>query len=840
MELLLFLFLKINVEFKGVNFSLHFIKIIMTKKIFSLLILFSFVGLLFSQNGIGIKERQYINSLKNNEIVSILVKGEVVAIKEASKVFQATIKYNYDNIFAIAIKKEFVEAFTKSLSNSSIEIPISKGSKMMDTALVVNSVDKVHVGLSPLVQSYTGTNVVVGILDSGIYFDHPDFKKADGTTRIRFIWDQNVSSGGSSVAPLPYNYGAEWSWLDIDNGSCNHVEPANQYGHGTTVAGVASGNGFATGKFKGVAPESEIIAVAVDYYGSDFLSKIVDAVDYVFKKADAMGKPSVINISLGTYFGSHDGKDLPSQMIDALIEERSGRAVVASAGNGNNIGDKSSSYISTHLSYEVNSDTSFTWFNVIPSEGKVYFDLWADTTDFKNVSFAFQNDNPTNFSEYGRTDFLSIANDFNVNLLNGVGHTEFVFNENNLSFGKVEYYIEETEGRYHLEFLISPDTASHIWRFMTTGSGKFDVWSSTTFQGTSNMIKDNLPPSFVVADIVNYKTPDNRKTIVSSFQCSDKVITVGNYSLRHHYYDVDSTYHATGETPGEIAYKSSEGPTRDERLKPDISATGDITFSTGNLDFINLALAVNRQKVSYDTMHQRNGGTSIASPVVAGAVALYLEKNPDAHWYEVKEALIQTAKKDAFTGSVANTVYGNGKLDAFNLLQFDAVVGCTDATAFNYDATANVDDGSCEGIVMGCTDANAFNYNELANTDDNSCIPKVFGCTDTLALNYDATANTADGTCEYTTSINDTYIELNTINFSPNPLTEKSYLEYNYPDDVATVNVFNLIGKKVFKGKVDIQNAIIFEKKDFIKGIYFIEIKSLKNNVSKSIKFVVN
>lgn len=810
----------------------------MQKKLLSIIFIVSIVSTLFSQNGLGIKENQYLNSLKNTEVVSILVKGNASNIKQAAKEFNATIKYTYNNIFAIAIEKQSVKEFTRLLANENIEIPISSGAKMMDTALVVNNVLQVHSGLSPLVQSYTGSNVIVGILDSGIYFDHPDFKNADGSTRIRFIWDQNVVSSGSSIAPLPYNYGAEWSWLDIDNGSCNHTEPASQYGHGTTVAGTASGNGLATGKFKGVAPESEIIAVAVDYYGTDFLSKIVDGVDYVFKKADAMGKPCVINISLGTYFGSHDGKDLSAQMIDALIEEREGRVVVASAGNGNNIGDESASYVSTHLSYEVNSDTSFTWFKVIPSEGKVYFDLWADTADFSQVAFGFQNDHPTNFTEYGRTNFLNIANDFNVNLLNGVGHTEFVFDENNVSFGKVEYYIEETEGRYHVEFLVTPDSTNHIWRFMTTGTGKFDVWSSATFQGTSDMVKDNLPPSFVVADIVNYKKPDNQKTIVSSFQCSDKVITVGNYSLRHHYYDVDSTYHATGETPGEIAFKSSEGPTRDERLKPDISATGDITFSTGNLDFINLALAVNRQKVSYDTMHQRNGGTSIAAPIVAGAVALYLEKRPNAYWYEVKEALIQTAKKDAFTGATSNTVYGNGKLDAFSLLQFDAVVGCTDVSSFNYEVNANVDDGSCIEIVFGCTDDNSFNYNENANTDDGSCVAKVFGCTDTLALNYDENANTEDGTCEYVTGIDDV-IEQNMIKFYPNPLIDKSVLIYNYLDDEATVKVFNVVGEKILESKVDIQNSLVFEKKNFVKGIYFIEVKSLENNVSKSIKFVV-
>ena len=75
------------------------------------------------------------------------------------------------------------------------------------------------------------------------------------------------------------------------------------------------------------------------------------------------------------------------------------------------------------------------------------------------------------------------------------------------------------------------------------------------------------------------------------------------------------------------------------------------------------------------------------------------------------------------------------------------IYGCTDPTMFNYNQLANTDNGSCIPFVYGCTDTTAFNYNPLANANNNSCIPYIYGCTDPSALNYSAQANTEDFSC---------------------------------------------------------------------------------------------
>jgi len=75
------------------------------------------------------------------------------------------------------------------------------------------------------------------------------------------------------------------------------------------------------------------------------------------------------------------------------------------------------------------------------------------------------------------------------------------------------------------------------------------------------------------------------------------------------------------------------------------------------------------------------------------------------------------------------------------------VYGCMSSIAINYDSLANVDDGSCIGIVRGCTDTLAFNYAPLANLDDSSCVDVVYGCINPTMFNYNSLANTNDGTC---------------------------------------------------------------------------------------------
>ena len=132
---------------------------------------------------------------------------------------------------------------------------------------------------------------------------------------------------------------------------------------------------------------------------------------------------------------------------------------------------------------------------------------------------------------------------------------------------------------------------------------------------------------------------------------------------------------------GQLVPNSSKGPNRYGHTKPDISACGDASLSAGPFWLLNNS-AYN-SAIDIDGLHVRNGGTSMASPVVAGIAALYLEKCSNATYQDFLDALHSTAFTDSYTGTVPNNGYGYGKAHALNLmLQSDFTVGMSCPTTF--------------------------------------------------------------------------------------------------------------------------------------------------------------
>ncbi|MEQ8908072.1 MAG: S8 family serine peptidase [Vicingaceae bacterium] len=611
--------------------------------------------------------RHYLESCSPNQAVPLLVEGTPTVVEQYVESNGGKIRLALPPLYSIELPAAEVLAFSKLEEVKQIDFSLSPGQALSDTMLVQTRAEKVHQIVSPLREKYTGKGVLVGIIDSGIELDHGDFQDSLGNTRVLHVWDQGVPYNPTYQAGN-YTYGVEWDAVEIDNGISTHDDKASEFGHGSNVSGAAVSNGLATGNFKGVAPEAGIISVATDFNKPNWLQTMVEATDYIFKKADTLNMPVVINASVGTYLGSHDGKDIAARMIDQLIKQKNGRAFVCAAGNAGTF--------NFHLQHQPNQDTLFSWFESHPQMfsglGGVYFELWSDTSDFNQMQFAIGADRiyPVNQFEFrGRTAFATAQNRLNQTYLDSI-----ISVDGNL-LAYVSTFVTESQGRYKMEVaIVNPDSNQYRFRFESTGNGKVDIWSSFSLFRHSNIIGDNLPSLNQFPAMQHYQKPDSLQSMVSSFSCLPSVITVGNYVNRSTYVDVSGTPRQFNVTPGEISINSSLGPNREGYLKPDISSAGDYMFSAGRLATINQAIQSNPAKVSQDSLHFRNGGTSMASPTVAGMLALLFEKCSNLSYSDVKGKLISTARTDAFTQNLPNPKWGYGKADAYQLISNEIFV----------------------------------------------------------------------------------------------------------------------------------------------------------------------
>ena len=622
-----------------------------------------------------------------------LVEGELARIENSTKSLGGSYKFGLKGIASVSLRASSIPDLAKQNGINRIEYMDAPGTVLSDFLRVNNNLDSVHMGLGGLPSPLQGENVIIGVIDSGLDWRNEDLQNADGTTRVISIWDQLIED--STNMQSTFGYGYEWTREDIDNGICNH-DPNVEGGHGTGSAGLAAGNGQKVGKYMGGAPKADMIHVNI-LFDEFFISRFVDAVAYIFEKADEAGLPCVINSSVGSYRGPHDDRGLEVEIIENLLDARTGRVLVQAAGNGAlPIANNSCNY--WHLSYPVTQDTSVTFFRYSSVVGTVFFDMYADTADFNNVWFSMGPRNRVTLEDLGHTRWFNVIEDLDLHI-NPTGVLLDTVYVNNSIYGIVRVDIQLVEGVYEMLFRVPGSISSDYWELHTTGAGQFDVWSSRQLIGTSKISRCALPTVQELPLMAHYQYPDTLKTLVSSWACSDKVITVANYSNLDSY-----EYFGGGTQPnsvphGELVYDSSTGPTRDGRQKPDIASSGNFTFATTVLEILE-DLKINApSKVAPEGFHAAFSGTSAAAPVVSGAVACYLELFPDATWQEVKNAVIENAVVDSLVllkGAVPNFGFGHGKLDGYSFINNSILYGCTDENSSNFDPLANVDDGSCE------------------------------------------------------------------------------------------------------------------------------------------------
>lgn len=461
-----------------------------------------------------------------------------------------------------------------------------------------------------------GSGVLIGLVDTGIDYTHPDFRTdADGdgfeeSSRILFLWDQTEEVFQSADVP----FGTEYTKSDIERALVGDgiVRQRDELGHGTHVAGVAAADG---NKFTGMAPKASLIVVKTSFFTGD----VIAAVKYIFEKAQELRMPAVVNLSLGGHFGPHDGTSLFEKALENLLED--GRAIVTSAGNEGN--DR------IHIGGTLQGNS--VSFNFVPQEESVYLNFWYPGDSLFAIEILTPGEHGHREIVFAGSGEISLkqTRDGAVQIDNASGGP----NPNN--------------GDKQIAVTLEKIKKGKRWTITLIdmgGGGRFDGWPGLASMGY-----------FVEGDSeMTISEPGNAKSI----------ITVGAYATKLEWQSIDGkTYRFKDRAfmEGELAPFSSRGPTRDGRVKPDIAAPGTaIASSLADAS----KLAELKALVLPGGKHAVLQGTSMAAPHVAGAVALMFQTEDDLSAEEILEKLAKTAQSDGFTKLVPNLAWGYGKLDS--------------------------------------------------------------------------------------------------------------------------------------------------------------------------------
>lgn len=432
--------------------------------------------------------------------------------------------------------------------------------------------------------SLSGRGVLVAVPDSGIDYRLPEFRNLDGSTRIRFLWDQTLRPNGMSRRPpAGFRMGVEFDSAQI-NAALQADTPQQQLqllptvdasGHGTAVAGIAAGR---SDGYRGVAPEAELLIVKLGLPGARSFprtTEIMRAVTWAVRKALELQMPLALNLSFGNSYGAHDGSSLLERFLDNAAEI--GRTVicVGSGNDGANAGHLAGSLLEGQdASGSFRSRTADVELAVAEYESTLSVQLWKNYSDVYRIRLR---------SPGGQESELPVSVEGGKYTLR-LEQTEIL-----VYMGEPTPYAAAQEIYLDMIPLGRPYINSGVWTIrlealeLVTGRYYFYLPSGAAHSSATGFYRP---------------TPDVTLTIPST---AAKVITVGAY---------DSTYQAYADFSGR-GYADTErtiGVVTAGIVKPDLAAPGVGVLAPdiygGYLPFT---------------------GTSFAAPIVTGSAALLLE-----------------------------------------------------------------------------------------------------------------------------------------------------------------------------------------------------------------------
>lgn len=537
---------------------------------------------------------------------------------------------------------------------------------LMDSAIYQVNAIPVYEGLS-LPAAYTGKGVVMGIMDIGFDYTNPNFYNYQmDQYRIKAVWDQ--LSKDTIGCPLPV--GREYTNQEELLAQGCSTDGELQY-HGSHTLGIAAGSGSegipsnVPGKYHGIAYDSDICLVAnattenmslIDPSQQDKFTYAMDALGfkYIFDYADKVGKPCVISFSEGSDQDFHGYDILYNEVLDSLTS-KPGHILVTSAGNNGNewnylhkpIGKESAGCFvknrSDYIQHTVKSRETFSL------KTNIYENQGTSPTSILVTSAQV-----TEAHDSTWTKEISIGDDTYTLT---IAAYPSCYNPQDICY---DWMIKSVNRHIGETTLIS---------YQVVGKDA-DV---EMYRTTGEMYANDCDPT--LAD------GDNTHSI-NSPACAESMITVGATVNRTSFTNVDGQVLNVINTPqGSQCDYSSIGPTFDGRIKPDVMAPGANVIASYN------HFNGEKYKNSWDVEHfQYQGhtyawnnmtGTSMSSPIVGGAIALWLQANPNLTRDDVKRIISKTSRPLDAQLQISNNQWGYGEIDVYrgllSVLQLDGI-----------------------------------------------------------------------------------------------------------------------------------------------------------------------